>query len=140
MIYYFEGTCKWAKVHKPDDKYKNYTIDLYMDKKSLQAYKKSGLQLKDRVDQDGETFHTFRLASSRLIKGKVEEAKPLVLDADGNPTKENIGNGSEVTCKVEIYTTGDGRVGHRLLAVRVNKLVVYEGNKVSEDTDIEVPF
>lgn len=141
MIYYFSGSCNWAKVHQPDDKYKNYTIDLYMDKKSLTAYKNSGLKLKDRQDKDGETYHTFRMPSVRMIKGKAEEGKPDVLDADGIPTTKKIGNGSEVTCKVEIYKTGDGRVGHRLLAVRVDKLVEYnDPNAVSQDTDIEVPF
>lgn len=140
MIYYFSGTCNWAKVHKPDDKYKNYTIDLYMDDKSKKAYKKSGLQLKNRTDKDGEEFVTMRLASVRMVKGKPVEAKPEVLDSEGNPMTKNIGNGSEVTCKVEIYEF-DGKVGHRLLAVRADNLVEFtDKNQVSEDTPVDVPF
>ena len=140
MIYYFSGTARWAKVHKPDDKYKNYTLDLYMDDASKKAYMKSGLQLKDRVDEDGEHYVTLRMPSVRMVKGKPEEGKPDVLDKDGNPTKALIGNGSEVTCKVEIYEW-DGRVGHRLQAVRADKLVEFEDkNAVSEDTPVAVPF
>jgi hypothetical protein len=140
LIYYFSGTARWAKVHKPDDKYKNYTIDLYMDEKSKKAYKNSKLQLKDRTDPDGEHFVTLRMPSVRMVKGEPVEVKPEVLDKDGNPTKDNIGNGSEVTCKVEIYEF-DGKVGHRLLAVRADKLVEFKDkNQVSEDTPVEVPF
>lgn len=139
MIIYFQGIAKWAKVHKPDETYDRFTIDLYMNDESWAAYKKCGLQLKKRESEDGK-YVTFGVARTRLVKEEVVISSVEVLDSEGKPFKGDIGNGSEVTVKVEIYNTTKGPA-HRLKAVRVDKLVEYTKNKVSEDSiELETPF
>jgi len=138
--WYFTGKAKWAKLKKPDEKYKKWTIDLYMDEKNMADFKRSGLQLKVKEDRDGEgDFVTFGRPIGKLWKGEfVEMVAPTVLDSNGNPTDVAIGNGSIVTVKVAVYDTVKGK-GHTLEGVRIEELVEY---KKAEPTgqDIESPF
>ena len=55
---YLSGTCKWAKLARPDDKYKNYTMDLYPDETGLKNLEASGYKAKFKEDADGEKFIT----------------------------------------------------------------------------------
>ena len=119
---YLSGTAMWAKVFSPDEKYNVYKIELQLDNESLDKFKSSGLQLKVR---DNNTI-SLRRAPTSLINGKAAEwGAPSVLDKDNQPTDKLIGNGSKVTCKVQVYDTAKGP-GHRLEAVRVEDLVEYD--------------
>lgn len=123
-IYKFAGKCKWAKVHKVDPKYQQYTIDVYLDEPSMALYKQSGCQMKIKENEDGE-FVTFRRAHQQLIKQDlVEFGKPTVIDREGKTITENVGNGSDVVVKVEVYDSQKGK-GHRLEAVCVLDLVPF---------------
>ena len=118
------GKAKWAKVYKPDDKYQNWTIQLYMDKDSLTTYQESGMSMAVKKDDDGN-YVTFRRPMAKLIKNElVKFNPPRVLDSNNQPFDKNIGNGSDVTLKVLVYDTIKGP-GHRLEAVRVDKWVEY---------------
>lgn len=121
------GTCKWAKVRKPDDKYNNYTIDLYMDKESFSAFELSGLQLTPKEDEDGR-FVRFRRPEEKMIKGEViHYGPPKVVNSDNEVLPDTlIGNGSDVTVRVSVYDSTKGK-GHTLEAIRVNELVEFEG-------------
>lgn len=153
MKFYFEGKIKWAKIidepkeetfeHKGKKIVKKpaWTLNLYPTEKALKAFKNSNSQLKVREDEDGE-FISF----SRPLWGKdkdgndVKRDPPRILDKDGNVMKGiYIGNGSDVTVLVDIYNTRMGP-GTRLEAVRVENLIEYDKNKVSEDATVDVPF
>ena len=152
MKYYFTGKVKWAKVSgTPENEVFEYkgkkiskpaawSLNLYMDEKSTQAFNKSGSQLKVREDDDGE-FVEFR----RPLMGKDKEGNdikrdpPRILNSDGEVIETLIGNGSEVTVSVEIFPTRMGN-STRLEAIRIENLVEYNPNGVSKDTPIEVPF
>lgn len=122
--YYLSGKCKWAKLRKPDDKYNNFQLPLYLDKKSLELYNTLGLGLKVREDDEG-TFVTFKRPVAKMIKTElVEFGPPKVLNADNTEFDGLVGNGSEVTAKISVYDTFKGP-GHRLETVRVEKLVEY---------------
>jgi len=139
--YYMTGVAYWAKVHKPDEKFNKFTLDFYPDDKSWKVYKATGLQLKERESEHG-TYIKLGVAAARLTKtGEVKKATVTVLDEDNNPTKEDIGNGSEVTVKIEVFDTAKGP-GHRLIAVRADKLVAYKDvKKVSDDSIVpDMPF
>jgi len=121
---YLSGKAKWAKVYQPDDKYQNWTVQLYMDKDSLKKYQESGMSMAIKEDEDGK-YVTFRRPMAKLIKQEmVKFAPPTVVDSDGNTFDKTIGNGSDVTIKVLVYDTMKGP-GHRLEAVRVDKWVEY---------------
>lgn len=123
---YLSGKAKWAKVRTPDEKYDNYTIDLYPSKESWGEFKASGMEVRPKKSEDGE-FITLRRPNTKLIKGEVVTfGPPKVLNPDETTFEGLIGNGSTVTLKVAVYDTMKGK-GHRLEAVRVDDLVVYEG-------------
>jgi hypothetical protein len=128
----FTGICRWAKVYTPDEKYgPTYSIEVKLEGPELDKYKAAGCQ--GNASKDGEGYYTFRRRKTILTrKGKVLEfGPPAVSDSDGNSFSAAIGNGSTVTVKVETYPTEKG-VGTKLVAVRVDKHVVYEsGSSVS---------
>jgi len=128
--YEFTGICRWAKLDKPDQKYDKYSIEVKLDEAGAALYKQAGCM--GRASKDGEGYYTFR----RDPKGKVWQdnvqvpaGKPLVIDPQGNPIHELLGNGSKVTVKILAYdynnSFGKG-VGTRLEAVCVNELIKYE--------------
>lgn len=122
--YYLSGKAKWAKLFKPDEKYKNWQIQVYLDDASMKTYDESGMTMQKKRDDDG-TFVTFRRPEAKVIKDElVKFDPPSVLDTDGNKLDQLVGNGSDVTVKVIVYDTMKGK-GHRLEAVKVNKLVPY---------------
>lgn len=122
--FYLSGKAKWAKLFKPDDKYKNWQIQVYMDDASMKIYDESGMTMAKKQDDDG-VFVTFRRPEAKVIKDElVKFSPPEVIDADGNKLDQLVGNGSDVTIKVIVYDTMKGK-GHRLEAVKVNKLVPY---------------
>lgn len=121
---YLSGKTKWAKVRKPDEKYNNFQVPLYLSPESMAIYDTLGLSLSKRTDEDG-TFVTFKRPVSKLIKNEVVNfGPPKVFNPDNSEFDGLIGNGSEVMVKVAVYDTMKGR-GHRLESVRVEKLVEY---------------
>jgi hypothetical protein len=121
---YLSGTTKWAKVRKPDEKYDNFQVPLYLNEPSKKVFEESGLSLGVKSDDDGE-YITLRRPNNKLIKKElVEFGPPKVLDKDNKEFDGLIGNGSEITAKVAVYDTIKGK-GHRLESVRVEKLVEY---------------
>ena len=133
---FLTGTCKWAKLDKPDEKYGNYTIDLYLDKGSMKQFKESGLGLKIRDNEEG-TFIKLRRDPERVLEGMPEKPRKLIYDAEKGeylPFEALIGNGSTVNCKVEVYDSQKGK-GHRLEAVAVENLVPY-----GDEEDQDLPF
>ncbi len=133
---YITGTAKWAKVFKPDEKYGNYTLDLYVDPKTLKKAQGEGLPVKVREDEEG-TFIKLRRNPNKLFDGMSEQPEVLLHNEDGKYEKLDklVGNGSLVTCKVCLYDTQMG-TGHRLEAVAVENLVEYQ----SEGGNPDLPF
>tara|TARA_R110000868_G_scaffold2276_2_gene16916 strand:+ start:6396 stop:6836 length:441 start_codon:yes stop_codon:yes gene_type:complete len=129
---YFSGKAKWAQnLFVPDQKYNNYKVNLHLDEESLAKFVSSGLALTIKEDPEMGPFVVFRRPVSKMIMGKtVSFSPPSVVDKEGEKHEGNIGNGSDISCKVVMYDTVKGK-GHRLEAVRVDNLVVYE----SENSD-----
>jgi hypothetical protein len=128
--YFLTGKAKWAKLFKPDEKYKNWQIQVYLDDESMKTFAESGMTMQKKQDDDG-TFVTFRRPEAKVIRDElVKFDPPTVLDSDGNKLEQLVGNGSDVTVKVIVYDTMKGK-GHRLEAVKVNKLVPYVKQEAS---------
>jgi hypothetical protein len=125
-FYYLSGKAKWARLFTPDDKYKNYKIDVALDDASKEVFAESGMQLNPKQADDGGIYLTFRRPESKVIKNElVKFEAPAVTDKEGNKVESLVGNGSDVTIKVVVYDTMKGK-GHRLEAVRVDNLIPYE--------------
>lgn len=123
--YYLSGVTKWAKLRKPDEKYNNFQVPLYMDDKTFSEFERLGLGLKKREDDDGK-YVIFKRPQEKIIKNElVVLGPPKIVDENNQPWDDRlIGNGSEVTVKIAVYDTRKGP-GHTLESLRVEKLVEY---------------
>ena len=120
------GLAKWINIlDKKFDPAKRKT-NLYPDKTSLEIIKKAGLKLRPKEDEDG-VFYTF----SR----KDADGEPFVfLKGKKEAYEGKIGNGSIVTLQVEVYDTKSFGKGHRIMGIRIEKLIEYitpEGGEAS---------
>lgn len=141
MNLYLIGTAKWTKKNEPD-KYGKYSVCLYMNDSSWEAYKNSGLQLKEREDEDGKFIQFSRSHEKVWNNETVVLGPPKVLIRDDDkyvPFDEDIGNGSLVTLKINVYNTKRGP-GHTLEVISVENLVPYESKKNISQDNIEMPF
>lgn len=140
----FTGKAKWAKIYEPEEfrGSTNWKIDLYLDKKGLEARKKAGIQSKVYEDEEG-SYVNFKRPKTKLIKGVLNEfSGPRIIDADGNDLvtyrkSEDgsswerignpilIGNGSTVEVEVATYDTQMGK-GQRLETIRIIDLIEYK--------------
>jgi hypothetical protein len=144
--YIFKGKTKWCKVRdfQKDPEYDNYQVPLYMTDESWEDFRKSGLRLVPKKDDDG-TFVTFKRKHSEFNNFRKEEqinGPPkvfLLKDGEYVPYDEgHVGNGSEITVKVEVYDTKKG-AGHRLVSIGVDSLVEYNPDGVESNVP-KMPF
>jgi hypothetical protein len=141
--YYFQGKASWAKLITPDLEFKNWNIKVHLTPDSYNQFMKlkepqgdiDGILNEVKQDDDGY-FVVFKRPTEKKFGNEIKMfSPPEVLDADGN-TMHNImiGNGSDVTVKVECYKynkpfkKGRGRA-IRLVSVRVDNLITYERKK-----------
>ena len=124
----FTGKCKWAKLQTPDEKYNNYTICLYLDKKQQKKLVDTGWMGDFKEDDDG-TFATFRRKPHILTKkGDVIKFGPPQVTLGDEPFGGLVGNGSEVKVDVSFrdFVGKDGPgVAAKLEAVTITNLVEY---------------
>ena len=113
------GTANWTqKLFTPDDEYNTYQFQLVMDDASVDEFNASGSMLKARNVDDGVAISPKR---------KADHGQPRVVDEAGDEWPEDtaIGNGSKVSCILEMYSTKRGW-GTKLEAVRVEELVEFK--------------
>jgi len=140
---FFQGKAHHAKVQHPDLVYKNWNLKLYPTPESLDKFMKlkeskeetEGILNEVKMDDDGTSITLRRQMYKDFGRGVEPLSPPDVLDAEGRPLPKDvmIGNGSDVTAKVEVYTfkrpfkKGIFSKGKaiRLMAVRVDNLVPY---------------
>lgn len=126
---YLQGKAKWASFARPD-KFGAWSLQLYMTPESIEKFKAMGLKTELKKDEDGY-YARFKCDTEKEIKGKkIAFPRPLVVDSNGIPTEQHIGNGSDVTIKLDHYSyrspKGDTGWAARLSGVRIDNLVVYE--------------
>lgn len=137
---YIQGKAKWAKLVTPDTKYNCWSVVVYPNEDSMKILNElketkgetSGILNPIKKDEDGYNI-TLKRPIQKLMGGKVTSfAPPIVLEADGeNPLRNAlVGNGSDITCKVQVYNynkpTGGKGTAIRLESVRVDNLVPFE--------------
>lgn len=131
---YIQGKLSWVKTQTPDEwgkwKCTVHPNAASLDKiRDLQA---EGLKNVLKKDEDGY-YVAFSRPTQKMIKGKVVGlAPPEILQADGKTplTGVLVGNGSDGTVKLEVYshgTPGGGKAkAARLLSIRVDNLIPFE--------------
>jgi hypothetical protein len=124
------GTANWAKVRKPDGKYKKWSICVHdISKEDMAKLKEAKLMIKPRLDDDQKVYYQFGRSTEAIFKGETVALDPPEVtfadDIEGVDNKTLIGNGSKVAVLISYYDTRMGR-GHRLERVHVYDLVRYE--------------
>lgn len=127
---YLQGKAKWARLGRPDE-WGNYKINLYLNNESVEKFRNLGTKNVLKKDEDGY-FCTLRRPESKLMRGKVVGlAPPTVVDKDGMPMRDvMLGNGSDVTVKLDLYEyyppgSKEKAKAMRMSGVRVDNLVPY---------------
>lgn len=139
---YLQGKCKWAnRLVTPDQKFKCWSVQLYPTQESyskileLKAGKDGVQGILNTIKKDEEGYSiALKRPTEKLIRGHLTAfLPPVLLKADGSPLGDtSIGNGSDVTCKIEHYTykrpAGGQGSAIRLVSLRVDNLVVFDKN------------
>jgi hypothetical protein len=135
--YYFSGVCEWFQF---DQNYKKWPLDLYLDDESMEKLKNSGAQLKVR-DKNGKKYVKIGRPEKKIIKGELKEmGSPFCMGVDSEPIDyKTVGNGSVVTCKVNVFDTLKGK-GTDFLGMRVDEHVVFVRNEIEVDPSEKSPF
>lgn len=144
---YFTGKCKWAKLATPD-KFMKWSIMLFPNDESLTKIKSLGLKNPIKADPSGDGERVvFSRPVNKEIKGRIVGfAPPVVMmkNQEGVWMPEPnllIGNGSDVTIKVDYYSyetpTKTKGYAARLSGVRVDNLVPYNprSDMILEDAE-----
>lgn len=143
---YLKGKAKWAnRLFVPDIEYKKWSLSLYPDAVSLETIRDLQAQgVKNVVKKDEDGYHVnLGRPTEKVMRGKVVAfSPPVVLDKDGAPFAGPIGNGSDVTVKMEVYshgTPGGGKAkAMRLSSVRVDNLVPFEKSDFTDEEQEQV--
>lgn len=135
---FVSGKCKWLKAQAPN-KFGNWSHELHLDDKSLNIINDlkenkgevEGIKNVLKKDDDGY-FMTFNRPQQKMVRGKVVGfAAPELLDRDGKRLYDLlVGNGSDITTKLEYYTYNKPAGGKgsavRWASSRVDNLVPFE--------------
>lgn len=140
-VVYLQGKSKYAKLKRPDDF--GYSVQLYLTPESWTVFKSLGVMNHIKRDEDGD-YVVLRRPTQKMIRGKVVAFEPpVVVDKDMKPLVDVlIGNGSDLTCKLDHYeyTSPTKKKGHaiRLVGVKVDNLVPYVSKRDMDKEDYKV--
>lgn len=142
---YIKGKVKSFR-HQAPNEWGKYSHAVYLTGESLETMRDLQTQgIKNQMHKDEDGYYMwFNRPTEILAKGKrIGLAPPLVVMADGITPLQGVlvGNGSDVTTKIEVYefnVPGAGKKGKaiRWKATRIDNLVPYEPKR--DFTDVEV--
>lgn len=131
---FVQGKGRWVRIVRPDLAFNCWSASIYPNPESLEKirdWQAEGLKNQLKKDEDGY-YVKFRCDLSKRRKdGTVWTFKqPEAVDKDGKPMDGSIiGDGSDLTLKLEVYehgTPGGGKaIAARLVGVRVDNLVPF---------------
>lgn len=128
-----QGKCKWFK-HRDLDKYGKWSHQFYPTAESLEklrALQAAGAKNVLHKDDEGYWMSLHRRPFLEKKDGtKVPLQPPHVTDKDGLPYAGNVGNGSDVTDTLEVYTHGVPNTtkkakAFRWYGTRIDNLIPY---------------
>lgn len=139
---YIKGKVSWVRNITPNQ-WDKWSITVHPDAEGLEAIRDLQAQgIKNVIKKDEEGYYCAfsRPTSVTIRKGfTTGVTPPEVVDADGNPMENTpIGNGSDGTVKLEIYShptpTGGRAKAARWAALRIDNLIPF-----NRDTDYPDP-
>jgi hypothetical protein len=142
-LMYIRGKASWAHTLTPNP-YGAYTISVHPNPEGLEKLRElqaQGLKNTMRKDEDG-WFMTFRCPQSKEMRGRIITFPPpevIMDDGKKSPLQGHIGNGSDVTVKLEVYshnTPGGGKArAARFVGVMIHNLVPFVSKEEQHDEE-----
>lgn len=135
------GKCKWCFTKKLDQ-YDAWSVVLYPDKDSLVIVNqliKDGIKNQLKRDEDGDYIKFKRDPNKKGKDGRIiQYGPPEAIMADGTVCNEIIGDGSDVTVRLEVYggkaPFGAGNyLAARFGGVKVQNLVPYKPGEMAQN-------
>lgn len=135
---YVKGKVSWVK-HLTPNQWDKWSVTLHPDAASLEIIRDlqaEGVKNVIKKDEDGYFVQFSRPCTIELRKGvKSGVTPPEVVDTNGSPMDGiAIGNGSDATVKLEVYShatpTGGRAKAARWAALRIDNLIPF-----NRDTD-----
>jgi hypothetical protein len=130
-----QGKVKWFRYKQPN-KFGKWSHDMYPNNEGVEKIRELQAKgLKNVLKKDDEGYYiTFSRPTSREMRGKVIGfTPPLIFGPDGvTQTHEDVGNGSDVTTKLEVYSYGGGHTGinkgiaARWLSSKIDNLIPFD--------------
>ncbi len=139
---YIQGKVSWVKYVTPDPMYNKWSVTIHPTAESLEIIRElqtQGVKNQFKKDEDGY-YIQFSRPTDRKIKGKViGMTPPVVLNSEGTPMDGvAIGNGSDGTVKLEVYShptpSGGKAKAARFAGLKIDNLVPF-----NKDTDFPDP-
>lgn len=147
-IHYVRGVANWAKVigeprKNNFDDYREWTVDVSLDKEGLALFKKLGVSDRLRDPKDGDNrgkFYTFKQKEFRADGTANDPIKIFGVGPGGDPTPwpegKLIGNGSTLNVKFKFQPAeGKKKAGVYIRAIQVLDLIKYESQEFSTLSD-----
>ncbi|SRR5258708_2733048 len=136
---YLQGKTKWFR-NKTPNQWGRWTHDLYLSPESLVKFRElqdstkevTGVKNHLKKDDDGYYISITRPVEKTYAGKRTGLVPPAVLDAESIEFDGLVGNGSDVTTKVEVYmhhipaSKGMAKA-MRWVSSRIDHLVPYEG-------------
>lgn len=141
---YIQGKVSWFRPKVPN-KWNKWSVQIHPNQKGLEVIRDlqaQGIKNQLKKDDDGY-FTTFsRPVTKETAAGRILSFTPVeVFDRDGNPFDGNVGNGSDATLKLEVYshnTPGGGKAkAVRWQSARIDNLVPFNPEKDLNDFEKE---
>lgn len=137
-FFYFQGMTKWFRPEHTNE-WGKWSHVIYPNEENLEKIRDLQAQGVKNVLKKDEDGYYLTIGRNSEIRRKtpsggvkiVGMAPPQIIDKDGQPMHGvNVGNGSMVTTKVEVYqhgTPGGGKAkAMRWVSSRIDNLVPYE--------------
>lgn len=138
---YIQGKVSWFRPKIPN-KWNKWAVTIHPNDKGLEIIRDlqaGGIKNQLKKDQDGYYTNFSRPVTKETSTGKILSfTPPEVFDSDGKtPLDVNVGNGSDATLKIEVYThntPGGGKAkAVRWESARIDVLVPYEPNRDQDE-------
>lgn len=134
--HFIQGKASWFRPKVPN-KWNKWSSQVHPNAAGLELIRDlqaEGLKNQLKKDDDGYFLNISRPVTKETASGKILSFEPVkVFDADGAPFDGNVGNGSDVTFKVEVYehqTPGGGKAkAMRWVSARIDNLIPFDPDK-----------
>jgi hypothetical protein len=138
---YVQGKANWLR-NKATNKWNKWSVQLYPNPESLEKIRElqaEGIKNVIKKDEDGYFVNFTRPVTKETKAGKIITFDPPDLfDKEGVPFDGNVGNGSDVTLKLEVYShpTPGGGVAKavRWKSAKIDNLVPFETERDGDES------